>query len=133
METGVIAAITIIFIAGFIFARWWRMIRNYREVQKQFEVSAIQRAGRHSLLKVEIPIRLKIVFFIYRGIFKHEQLGTQKKLKMSLLKILLVHLSEIQLYHTCGLRLFKNSKGTRFETPKLIILKPIISNHEQKL
>ena len=52
METGVIAAITIIFIAGFIFARWWRMIRNYREVQKQFEISAIQRAGRHSLLKV---------------------------------------------------------------------------------
>ena len=63
METGVIAAITIIFIAGFIFARWWRMIRNYREVQKQFEVSAIQRAGRHSLLKVEIQIRLEIIMF----------------------------------------------------------------------
>ena len=70
METGVIAAITIIFIAGFIFARWWRMIRNYREVQKQFEVSAIQRAGRHSLLKVEIQIRLKIfcIFDLQRNI-----------------------------------------------------------------
>ena len=87
-----IAAITIIFIAGFIFARWWRMIRNYREVQKQFEVSAIQRAGRHSLLKVEIQVRFKIIIFYFRETFKHEQLGTQKKLKMSLLKILLVHL-----------------------------------------
>ena len=68
------------------------MIRNYREVQKQFEVSAIQRAGRHSLLKVEIQVRFKIIIFYFRETFKHEQLGTQKKLKMSLLKILLVHL-----------------------------------------
>lgn len=66
METGVIAAITIIFIAGFIFARWWRMIRNYREVQKQFEVSAIQRAGRHSLLKVEKIDSLKNIYFLFQ-------------------------------------------------------------------
>ena len=52
------------------------MIRNYREVQKQFEVSAIQRAGRHSLLKVEIQVRLKIIIFYFRETFKHEQLGT---------------------------------------------------------
>ena len=42
------------------------MIRNYREVQKQFEVSAIQRAGRHSLLKVEIQVRLKIIIFLFQ-------------------------------------------------------------------
>ena len=68
------------------------MIRNYREVQKQFEVSAIQRAGRHSLLKVQIQVRFKIIILYPRETSKHEQLGTQKKLKMSLLKILLVHL-----------------------------------------
>ena len=68
------------------------MIRNYREVQKQFEVSAIQRAGRHSLLKVQIQVRFKIIILYPRETFKREQPGTQKKLKMILLKILLVHL-----------------------------------------